>query len=541
MEKCKFCQAELEEGSTVCPACGKDNAAVTEAAPAAEEAPVEAVPQQEAQDTLAEAAGETVTQEQTEAAPTEEAAEAAAETEAPAAEAPAAGKEADAPVPVGETSVVGKPGIQATPGKIVLAVVAMVVLLALLVTLVVYGIGGMKKEKAPIPTEDASSAATEIPETAHETVPATIPADGNPDDVTCKGSYTVTDEEALAARDTVVATVDGRQLTNGVLQVYYWQQVQNFMNSYGAYASYFGMDYAKPLDTQLSGTDNLTWQQLFLAQALDSWHQMQALGLEAEKASFAMSPENQASLEGLQTSLEETAAQYSMTLAELLRNNFGPGALLEDFRQNQADWYGGVPYYYNECDKLSPTEQEVADFFALHQEDYASHDITKDGHLVDVRHILIMPEGGATDDSGNTVYTDEEWQACQEKAEELLKAWEDGEKTEESFAALANEHSADGGSNQKGGLYENVTPGQMVEEFDAWCFDDSRKAGDTGLVKTVFGYHIMYFSDSRPQWSYYAQQDWLTEQRNTILENMVAQHPMDVDYDKIVLGLVEMN
>ena len=26
MEKCKFCQEELAEGSTVCPHCGKDNA-----------------------------------------------------------------------------------------------------------------------------------------------------------------------------------------------------------------------------------------------------------------------------------------------------------------------------------------------------------------------------------------------------------------------------------------------------------------------------------------------------------------------------------
>ena len=27
MKKCKFCNAELPDGSTVCPSCGKDNAA----------------------------------------------------------------------------------------------------------------------------------------------------------------------------------------------------------------------------------------------------------------------------------------------------------------------------------------------------------------------------------------------------------------------------------------------------------------------------------------------------------------------------------
>ena len=33
----------------------------------------------------------------------------------------------------------------------------------------------------------------------------------------------------------------------------------------------------------------------------------------------------------------------------------------------------------------------------------------------------------------------------------------------------------------------------MVTAFNDWCFDDSRKAGDTGIVETEYGYHIMYY------------------------------------------------
>ena len=149
----------------------------------------------------------------------------------------------------------------------------------------------------------------------------------------------------------------------------------------------------------------------------------------------------------------------------------------------------------------------------------------------------ILPEGGTTDESGNTSYSEEEWQACQEKAEGLLSQWSAGDKTEEGFAQLANENSSDGGSNTNGGLYENVTVGQMVQEFNDWCFDESRKPGDTGLVKTQFGYHVMYFSASRPQWRHYAQQDWTTEQTTALLENMTNSHPIQVSYDKIQLGL----
>ena len=70
---------------------------------------------------------------------------------------------------------------------------------------------------------------------------ATVPADGNPDDQTCKGTYTVSDEEVIANKDTVVATVGEHTLTNGQLQVLYWMQVQSFLSSeYGNYMLYYG-------------------------------------------------------------------------------------------------------------------------------------------------------------------------------------------------------------------------------------------------------------------------------------------------------------
>jgi len=101
-------------------------------------------------------------------------------------------------------------------------------------------------------------------------------------------------------------------------------------------------------------------------------------------------------------------------------------------------------------------------------------------------------EGGTTE-NGTTTYSDEEKAAAKEKAESWLQTWEDGDATEESFAALANENSTDTGSKTNGGLYENVYPGQMVSAFNNWCFDENRKAGDTGIVETSYGYHVMYF------------------------------------------------
>lgn len=109
---------------------------------------------------------------------------------------------------------------------------------------------------------------------------------------------------------------------------------------------------------------------------------------------------------------------------------------------------------------------------------------------INVRHILIEFEGTANEDG---TPTEEQIATATEKAQAILDSWKEGEATEESFGTLANENSTDTGSNTTGGLYENVYPGMMVTEFNDWCFDESRKSGDTGLVQTQYGVHVMYF------------------------------------------------
>lgn len=115
-------------------------------------------------------------------------------------------------------------------------------------------------------------------------------------------------------------------------------------------------------------------------------------------------------------------------------------------------------------------------------------------NLKDVRHILIQFEGGKYNSTtGQTTFTDAEKKAALEKAEKLYNEWKNGEATEESFAALVEKNSADTGSIEDGGLYENVYPGQMVEKFEDFCYAEDRKPGDHGIVESTYGYHIMFF------------------------------------------------
>ena len=449
MAKCKYCQAELPEGATVCPECGKDNAEEKK---------------------------------------------------------------------------------KMTPGKIALVVAAVVVLAALVAALVY---AGMNQTAAP-------AAETEAVETE---APATIPADGNPDDETAKGTYTASDADVIAAKDTVVAKVGDKTLTNGQLQMFYWTEVRNFLSSYGAYASMLGLDTTNPLDVQTCAMADYpcTWQQFFLASALNSWRNYQATAAEAERTGYQLDSEMREQLDAAVENLEMTAELYGYESAEaLLLSDVGPGAGVEDYQHFLNLYYTGSMYFSDLCEKDTPTDQEVEDYFTANEEAYASSGLTRDTKTVDVRHVLIMPEGADSTNIRSETFEDAAWEASRVKAEELLAQFEQGDKSEESFSELAKEHSQDGSASD-GGLYTGVQEGQMVEAFNDWCFDDIRQPGDYGLVKTEFGYHLMFFVDSQPVWKESAKSDLISARANETLSGILEEYPMEAEFDKILLGFVDLN
>jgi len=128
--------------------------------------------------------------------------------------------------------------------------------------------------------------------------------------------------------------------------------------------------------------------------------------------------------------------------------------------------------------------------------------------------------------------------------QELLDAWAKAGATEENFALLAAQNSVDTGSSSNGGLYENVQQGQMVQAFDAWIFDEARETGNYGLVKTEFGYHLMYYVSGEDAWYLYglSSSDGLLSM--TCYEKITEYsdaNPMEVAFDKIVFGMADFS
>ena len=64
---------------------------------------------------------------------------------------------------------------------------------------------------------------------------------------------------------------------------------------------------------------------------------------------------------------------------------------------------------------------------------------------------------------------------------------------EELVASAQSKDLLEAGTASEATKYESVYPGQMVESFENWCYDESRQPGDTGIVDSTYGSHIMFF------------------------------------------------
>ena len=352
-----------------------------------------------------------------------------------------------------------------------------------------------------------------------------------------KSSYTAAVADLTANKDLVVATLGDTELTLGQLQVYYWMYVYSFLNQYGSYISLFGLDINAPLDQQECPETEGSWQHYFLETALATWHEYMAMTLQGKANNVPLNKDLSDELAKVEPEMQAAVDKGDFdSLDDMLTKNVGPGIDFASYMEYLNVYYSGYNYYNHCAENIEVTDAMAEAYYEANKEALEEAGITKTSKLVDVRHILITPEGGTLNEDGSTTYTDAEWDACQKEAQAILDQWKSGEATEESFGKLAGEKTDDPGSKETGGLYENIQVGDMVVEFESWCFDESRKPGDTGLVKTDYGYHIMFYSADRLQWIKECTDGSLNEELGKIIDNAVASYDYSVDYEKILLG-----
>ena len=151
-----------------------------------------------------------------------------------------------------------------------------------------------------------------------------------------------------------------------------------------------------------------------------------------------------------------------------------------------ADWLYSADRHAND---VTVVEQENSGYYVVLFESRDNNQY----NTVNVRHILIKAE----DSDSDGTYSDEDKQKAKDAIDDVYERWTQSGQTEDDFAQLAESFSQDSGSNTKGGLYEHVYKGQMVQEFNDFCFDPARQPGDVSIVfnesDSYCGYHLVYF------------------------------------------------
>lgn len=171
---------------------------------------------------------------------------------------------------------------------------------------------------------------------------------------------------------------------------------------------------------------------------------------------------------------------------------------IKDASGDLGEWYADSARQEGDITMMDSNGQFVVTYFVSR---YRS-----EAETATVRHILISTV--ATDENS----TQEELNSAEvtntiadNKSADVLKQWQEGDRTEDSFIMLAKEYSEDTGTIANGGLIENFAQGSMVPEFDAWCFDKARQPGDVERILTEYGYHIIYYIGHGEHPQYYTE------------------------------------
>lgn len=416
-----------------------------------------------------------------------------------------------------------------------LAIAAIIVLLAIIAVLVVLLI---KARKVPAETEQAPT--TEQGVTEEETPEETpegeaLEEEAQEEEAQEEETFVPTvsyikEADAFddALLDQVIVSCGDSTLTNRKLAYYYWQEFYSFVNMYSSYITLF-MNPAARLDTQ-AYTEEESWDQFFMETAVTTYRTCASAANAAREEGYALGEKDQENLDGLAERIGSLAEQNGYASAdEYLAKNFGPYCTMETYQEFMDEYILGASYLNAKLEAEEITDEDLENYYEENKESYDAQGLQKDDTpMVNVRHILIQPE--AVDlEEGDEGY-EEAVQAAEEaakaRAEEIYQEWQEGDGTEESFAALASENSADS-SAASGGLIENVAPGKTVEGFDDWCFEEGRKPGDTGIVETEYGYHILYYVSqcSESYWHSVVYSDYESACYARICEDLRALYP----------------
>ena len=330
--------------------------------------------------------------------------------------------------------------------------------------------------------------------------------------------------------DKIVAQFGNHTLTAAGFSYFYWASYTSFLNYHGSDAQNY-LDLYTPLDQQMYSEDT-TWQDYFINDALMAFRQYCVLNDQARAAGFELSETAQNALANADEELQQTAEAMGFeTIEEYLKANYGDGATKENYLEYIHDHFVVQEYTAQLQSSFDFTDEEIEKYYDEHAEDYEAAGVYKtDVKMAQLRYLMILPED----------QSDESYDAIDAVFYEMLDDWETWEdKSEEGFMSFGEKWSEKGFAQD---YLDAVAPGKIYfSYFDDWVFDEPRSPGDTRTWVMESGDYLFYYVGQLDDvyWRSQTRFDMCRDTFTTFLLEQISLYNESIHEENIIISAAE--
>lgn len=276
----------------------------------------------------------------------------------------------------------------------------------------------------------------------------------------------------IASHSTYI-TVGGHDVTQVEFDYYYNVAAGNYINTYGSYLSYMGLDTTGDFSTQMY-SDTLTWKDYFEQLAVDNLCQNKALIAEAEAAGFTYDTTMEYDL--FKDTVKDAATEAGQSLGTYYKASFGRYASASSIKPFVEEGYLAAAYYKSVAETKEAATEEIQ---AYYDENTATYD-SVDYLLTEV--VAEIPAAETTTNADGTTTTVEPTEEQIQTAMDAAKV-----KADEALEVIADQGTAN----------TNKLKSSISSYYSDWLFDEARVEGDTTIIEDTANhkYYVLMFQN----------------------------------------------
>ncbi len=265
--------------------------------------------------------------------------------------------------------------------------------------------------------------------------------------------------------DDVYVVVDDREYTKQEFDYYYYSCVNNFVNTYGQFAAYMGLDITGDLSKQQFSAEK-TWEDYFYEMAVDTMSADYAVISKAKEAGFDYNTDEV--YDAQKASFDSIVAANNTTAEAYYKDCYGPFATEANVEPLMREMIYASAYEEHLIENKEVTDVQVTETYESDKDNYDYYDY---------RSFVIEAEvtEEMTEEQVKTAMD-----AAKATAEEFVGRWEKGEDFNELCLEYVPEDQKTFYEND-GSLAKGVRLSSASEMFKEWLSSAETKTNEIDI------------------------------------------------------------